>query len=260
MRGESVWRGVFRGTAALATMAFAPAALADIRLEAGKTEILIGAHAPKAVAFAADEMRDFLGQVLGAPIPVVNAPTEGKVAIVLGSNDWSVAAGIDTAALKRDAFVTKASGRRIYIAGRDDPTADIRQGLSGKYNLPNFERATAFGVYAFLEDVAGCRFFFPGEFGTVVPRAKSLTVPEGERTTAPVFTVRDPYLRFHNAARPGETAEMSKAERHAMRLRQNSIDWLRLRFQTERIPCCHGQNGFFYTEIGRASCRERVLW
>ena len=208
------------------------------------------------VAFAADELRDFLGQVLGAPIPVVNAPTEGKVSIVLGSNDWSVAAGIDTAALKRDAFVTKASGRRIYIAGRDDPTADLRQGLSGKRNLPNFERATAFGVYAFLEDVAGCRFYFPGEFGTVVPRAKALTVPEGERTTAPAFTVRDPYLRFAKAARPGETAEMSEAERQVLRNRQNSIDWLRLRFQTERIPCCHGQNGFFYTERFRETHRR----
>ncbi len=256
MKSESVWRGVFCGTAALAMLAVAPAASADIRLEADGTEILIDAHAPKTVAFAADELRDFLGQVLGAPIPVVNAPTEGKVSIVLGSNDWSVAAGIDTAALKRDAFVTKASGGRIYIAGRDDPTADLRQGLSGKYNLPNFERATAFGVYAFLEDVAGCRFFFPGEFGTVVPRAKALTVPEGERTTAPAFTVRDPYLRFHKAARPGETAEMSNVERQAIRFRQNSIDWLRLRFQTERIPCCHGQNGFFYTERFRETHPE----
>ena len=243
---------------AVAAVGLASAGLAgsDVEIRGDSVEILIDAHAPKTVETAASEMCAFLGRVLCAKIPVVNAPTDGKVSIVLGSNDWSVAAGIDTSSLKRDAFVTKVEGRRIYIAGRDDPKADIKRGLSGKEYLPQFERATLFGVYAFLEDVAGCRFFFPGEFGTVVPRSKRLVVSEGEKTTAPVFTVRDPYLHFAKAARPGETAEMTDEERNAMRRRQVGLDWLRMRLQTERIPCCHGQNGFMYTDRFRETHPE----
>ena len=74
-------------------------------------------------AFAAQELSDFLGQVFGAKVPVVNAPSEGKVSLVLGSNDWSRAVGIDTAALARDEFVIRVVGGKIYIAGRDAPGA-----------------------------------------------------------------------------------------------------------------------------------------
>ena len=179
-----------------------------VMLTAEDADVVIDAKAPKTVQFAACEATNFLSRVFGAPVPVVNAPSDGKVAIILGSNDWSVAGGIDTDALKRDAFVVKVSGRRIFIAGRDDPKADIGRAMSAGAAVSNAERATLFGVYQFLEDYAGCRFFFPGEFGTVVPKARSLSVPEGERTVAPVFTVRDPYVRYSKAARPGETHEL----------------------------------------------------
>jgi len=227
-----------------------------VRLTAEGTELLVAKDAPKSVTFAAREMQEFLGRVLGAVIPVVNAPTDGKVSIVLGSNDWSVAAGIDTAALKRDAFVTKTVPGRIYIAGRDDPAADIDKMMSGTGDVASHEHATVFGVYAFLEDVAGCRFFFPGELGTIVPRSKFLEAPLGEKTTSPVFTVRNPYIRNSWVKRIGETPEMSADERKALRTREDTLVWLRLRLQTEGIPCCHGQNDFSYTERFRETHPE----
>ena len=227
-----------------------------VTLTPDDAEVVIDAKAPKAVQFAAHEATNFLSRVLGVSVPVVNAPSDGKASIILGSNDWSVAAGIDTVSLKRDAFVMKTSGRRIFIAGRDDPRADIARAMSVGAAVSNAERATLFGVYQFLEDVAGCRFFFPGEFGTIVPKVKSLSVPEGEKTVAPAFLVRDPYLRYAKAARPGETEEMSDKERYVFRTKQGNIDWLRLRLQTERIPCNHGQNGFFYVERFRETHPE----
>jgi len=228
----------------------------SLRLTASQTEILVAPDAPKTVAFAARELQDTLGRVFGAPVPVVSTPTASKTPIVLGSNVWSVAAGIDTAALRRDAFVIKPFRGRLYIAGRDDPGADIDRAIAGQGDVSRFEHATAFGVYAFLEDYAGCRFFFPGELGTVIPRADELLVPAGERTVAHVFTVRDPYMRYAGSARPDETPQMSEAERQAVRRRANAIDWLRLRLQTERIPCCHGQNGFAYTDRFRLTHPE----
>ena len=227
-----------------------------VTLTAEDAEVVVAADAPKTVQFAACAATNFLARVFAAPVPVVNAPSDGKVSLILGSNDWSVAAGIDTAALKRDAFVMKTSGRRIFIAGRDDPRADLARTMAAGGAVPQAERATLFGVYQFLEDYAGCRFFFPGELGTVVPKAKGLSVPEGERTVAPAFLVRDPYIRYAKAARPGETPEMSEAARAALRTHESNVDWLRLRLQTEHIPCCHGQNGFAYVERFRETHPE----
>ena len=227
-------------------------------VSAGTAEIVIAADAPKTVRFAADEMKSFLGQVLAAEIPVVTAPTDGKTSIVLGSNVWSVAAGIDTAALKRDAFVIKVEKGRVYIAGRDDPKVDLVACMAaGNDWLPrNSEHATLFGVYAFLERAAGCRFYFPGEIGTVVPRKRMINLPAGEKTIAPVFLVRNPYMCYVGAARPGEPEELDEAARVKFRARLNAQDWMRLGLQTENIPCCHGQNGFAYVERFRESHPE----
>lgn len=244
--------------AAAAAVMVAGSSAGTVSLLPGKVEVVISSEAGASVKFAAAEATNFLSRVLGAKVPLVSEPSSGAhgVSIVLGSNVWTRAAGIDTAALKRDAFVTKVEAGRVYIAGRDDPKADLTWALAGRTTVPFTERATLFGVYQFLEDVAGCRFFFPGEYGTVVPRAERLEVEKGEKTISPSFTVRDPYLYFAKAARPGETAAMSEEARKTFRARHNALDWLRLRLQTERIPCCHGQTEFMYTDRFRESHPE----
>ena len=208
----------FIAAAATAVMA-AGSSAGTVSLLPGKVEVVMSAEAGASVKFAASEATNFLSRVLGAKVPLVGEPSSGAhvVSIVLGSNVWTMAAGIDTAALKRDAFVTKVEAGRVYIAGRDDPKADLTWALAGRTPVPFTERATLFGVYQFLEDVAGCRFFFPGEYGTVVPRAERLEVEKGEKMISPSFTVRDPYLYFAKAARPGETAAMSDEAKNISR-------------------------------------------
>ena len=139
---------------------FAATASADVALSRDNAEIVaLDSEESGVVQFAAKELSSLLGQAFGAQVPVVNAPTEGKVSIVLGSNDWSRAAGIDTAALERDAFVIKVVGGKVYIAGRDAPGGASM--LKGKH-----ERATLFGVYEFLHRYVGIRMYFPGERAT----------------------------------------------------------------------------------------------
>ena len=71
-------------------------------LEPGKTEVVVAPYAPKTVLFAAEELTNFLAQALGAPVPVATAPTgEGRTPVFLGSNEWTRAAGIDTAPMPR---------------------------------------------------------------------------------------------------------------------------------------------------------------
>ena len=208
------------------------ALLLAVSLCAGGTEVVVDRAAPKTVRFAADELTNVLSRVLSSPVPVVSAPSAGKSSLILGTNRWSAAEGISLAGLGRDGFRLRVAGNRVFIAGRDDPAADLRAIIASKnhFVLQMSEHGTLYGVYEFLKRFAGVRFYFPGEAGTVVPRQPVLSVPDGEYGREPVFAVRDFY--------PGE----------ADRSFPMCEEWLRLRLQSARIPCSHGSRDFKYIE------------
>ena len=215
---------------------FAATASADVALSRDNAEIVALDSAESGVVrFAAQELSDFLGHVFGAKVPVVNAPTKGKASIVLGSNDWSRAAGIDTAALARDEFVIRvvdggpSVGGKVYIAGRDAPGGTSV--LKGKH-----ERATLFGVYEFLYRYAGVRMYFPGELGTIVPTADAVRVPAGEVRVKPSYAVRRYGPKDGTVPTAALAAAGLKNEDEFKRLNK-----LRQRLETMSIPCCHGQ-------------------
>ena len=117
---------------------------AALELTPGNLEVVVRPEAKsrdRVVWFAAEELTNFLSRALGAPVPISRRSNPAKTTIVLGSNDWSVAAGIDTAKLPRDGFVLRTKGNALYIAGADD---DVRP-LKAPSGL-HFRRATLFGV------------------------------------------------------------------------------------------------------------------
>ena len=209
---------------------------ADTRLVAGEIDVVVSAEACPVVRFAADELTNFLGRATGRQVPIVGAPRQGRTAILLGDS-----AGLDVASLPRDAFKVKVGDGRIAIAGRDDPAKDparvVKNRLGG-----GFERATLFGVYDFLEREVGCRFYFPGELGECVPELKDKALADGERTVAPCFKVR----RWYDGS-DAKWFEGGKDE-PAIRERMTRLNSLRLRMETQSIPCCHGQNAFQYVK------------
>ena len=196
-----------------------------VDVNGGSVEVVVAKDAPPVVLFAASEATNFLSRVLGTEVPLSFSPSRGRTQIVLGSNEWTRAAGIMTERLARDAFVIKASGSRIAIAGRDDPAAEPLVLNRRHERQQDYERATLFGVYDFLERYAGVRFYFPGELGTVVPRRTALEVAEGERLCAPGFT----YRRYSFSYGPKGSL---------------ALNWLRLRMETEYLQCCHGTRDF----------------
>ena len=231
---------LFRGVCSLAA-ALAPLAGPAATLLPGSVDVLIAKDAPPTVTFAAGELTNFLSQVLGVAVPLVNEPRSGRCCMILGDNRWSRAEGLSVADLPRDAFVMKSTPDRVFLLGRDDPSLnpydELEKGGKGARTMI-FERATAFAVYDFLERYADCRFFFPGELGTDIPRCAQVDVPEGTRTVAPVFTER------HYAAH----REHGESFVPGLTMRQlQSLNRIRLRFGTFRIPCCHGQRHFKYT-------------
>ena len=227
---------------AVAGIAFACVA-GDVAFTARDAEIVVAPKAPLGTQFAARELKTFLDRALGADVKVVTAFTPGKKAIVLGTNAWSLAAGIDVSAKARDTFVIKAEKDRLYIVGRDpvslDPGKVAARGRgTDQRSLARSERATAFGVYEFLERFAGCRFYFPGELGEIVPKAAEIRVPDGtliER--APVFTQRSVSLNSPMRSQTG-----TDEQKMSLQL----LNWIRLRLETDHLQCGHGLNSMDY--------------
>ena len=57
-------------------------------LTGANAEVVVAPDAPPTVRFAAAEMTNYLSRVLGHAIPIIPAPTEGRYAIILGTNAW----------------------------------------------------------------------------------------------------------------------------------------------------------------------------
>ena len=217
----------------------------EVSLSCKNAEVVIAPHAPEAVRFAACEMTNFLSRVFGRPVPVVMAPTSGKLPVFLGANAWNDAAGVTTNGLARDAFRVWISKDAVRIVGIDEPSGAAVSAKAPGTDMPvgfsETERATLFGVYEFLERYAGVRMYFPGELGEVVPRRDALQLPVTEFSRAPEFTVRNVYMQGDGAwYEPEGTDPLTKKSA------RKALSWARLRLQTEYIPCCHGQcrNGF----------------
>lgn len=206
-------------------------------LNGKNARIVVAPKAYRSTRFAAKELAELLGKVLGAKIPVASAPAAGKVNIYLGFNEWSSKAGIDPAKHHIESYTLKIGKNGIFIAGHDAkksyPEHSLKSGI-----WPNlYERATLFGVYEFLERFANCRFYFPGELGTILPKASSLALPETEIFDYPDFISRR--YSFYQGSFPGKPAS------DPARIEKN-IASMRYRVATTYVPCCHGLSRLGY--------------
>lgn len=162
--------------------------------------------APNPVIFAAEELKAHLDAMTGADFPIVESVPEAGAAIILGDCPAAREAGIDVRAIARDGYVVRVRGDRIFILGPDDhsdrsailfdvktpfPRDASRYVMEDELGAPawDFERGTLYGSYRFLEEL-GCRWFFPGDKGSVIPEAPDLAFKTVELREEPVFALR----------------------------------------------------------------------
>jgi len=133
--------------------------------------------------YAAQELRKYIEKATGAKLPILKAsqaPAEGAL-ILVGRSALTEKLGVSGANLKSEGFRIATRDNCVAIVGEIAPEDHLQAG---------HDRGTLWGVYEFLEQFVGVRWYFGGELGTVIPKRKSLVVPSTELTKAPYYAKR----------------------------------------------------------------------
>ena len=122
-----------------------------------------GASAPEALA--AKELARYVGLISQAELGIVEKALPGQRVIRIECGDGDL-----------DGFHLSVAPGRIFIKGHTP-------------------RGALYGVYQLLEDM-GCRWFYIGELGEVVPSATDIYLPCGERTQSASFRERSVLVAY----------------------------------------------------------------
>ena len=147
--------------------------------------ILTATDTTHSASLAATELQHFIQLMSGAELPIyvgedaVPESQRNRPRLLVGRSpavkDLGVTlpSGHDLEAT-REGFVLRTIGKDVVIAGNEDA----------------HYRGTEYAVYELLEQL-GCRWFFPGEFGQVIPQQKTISIPQLDIQQTPSFVVRN---------------------------------------------------------------------
>jgi len=136
-----------------------------------RARIVVAPEASPPVIHAATELAHFLREITGGEFKQT-AHREGQgVHLLVGPGAAGLAdAEFSTDGLGTDDFVLRSTGNDLILAGGEP-------------------RGTLYAVYAFLEDVLGCRWYTPQ--ASVIPRAPTLEIEPLDMIQRPSFEYRE---------------------------------------------------------------------
>ncbi len=149
--------------------------------------VLVTADNPSRVAaYAAEEMVIHVEKATGVALRVmVESEVPGDYVlsrIYIGETRAAERQGIDAASMPPDAYLLRTADRDLYVVGREEEGQLF--GLSDR-------RGTLYGVYELLERYVGVRWLWPGNLGTFVPQAETVSISGNlDEITEPVFQFR----------------------------------------------------------------------
>ncbi|HIB88288.1 TPA: DUF4838 domain-containing protein [Candidatus Poribacteria bacterium] len=153
--------------------------------------VLVEQHKPQTTIVVANEpseqaeeaaciLQDYIEKISDARVEIKKESEDvsGNTILVghsqmVKDSSIEVPSGV-TFQLNEEGFVIKIVGNSLILAGNED----------GEY------RGTVYAVYTFLEEL-GCRWFFPGEFGEVIPEMDTISINAMDRTERPSFRIRN---------------------------------------------------------------------
>jgi hypothetical protein len=174
----------FTAYAALITGLFfsaAPLSALTIVRNGRPSSVIVISDTPSASAKkAALTLREYLAKMSGARLEIKNEKDAGSgTRILVGRMKTVQSLGVTvpsgfTKEMNEEGMVIKTAGGCLVLAGNED----------WQY------RGTEIAVNRFLESL-GCRWFFPGAYGEVVPPRKTVEVGEIDRIERPSFRFRN---------------------------------------------------------------------
>jgi hypothetical protein len=142
--------------------------------------IVLGTEASVQARKAAEILQDYVERISGATLPIRGEDESNSgPQIFVGHSEAVRTLGIDVPAgvtyeMNEEGFVIQSVSGNLVLAGNED----------WDY------RGTTYAVFELLERL-GCRWFFPGTFGEVIPSSKNLSVPELNLLERPDFRFRN---------------------------------------------------------------------
>jgi len=180
------------------------------------------------VQSAAEELQLHVRLITGAALPMVAASREPQGNLILLGAEAAGRAGV-TFGSEPNAWVIRRQKDRLYLAGDDS-----RGPVMMTQTINNYvRRGTLFAVYDLLEKHLGVRWLWPGELGTVTPKAASLSLPDCDAQGKPAFL----FSRFRDSTvcdhfeKPGAWSSVQSAHRF---FREQARWLIRHRFS---MPC-----------------------
>lgn len=200
-------------------------AMTAVRANAQSNIVLVAQGKPQATIVTADNptpqatqaaevLRQYIEKITGAKLDICKESDQVSGSrVIVGHSKAVRALGVNapsgfTNAMNEEGFVVKTVGKDLVLAGNED----------WQYS------GTLYAVYDLLGSL-GCRWFFPGEFGEVVPRMDSLTVPATDRVERPDFRFRNIWYSGWMPVTPADSAAMSE---WMLRNKLNSLSGLSL--------------------------------
>ncbi len=172
-----------------------------VRDKSPVSAIVLAAEPTTSAREAAKLLQQTLAALSGAEIPILSeeaveekngryaskeAPdSPWETAILVGTTRFSK--GPDPGSLPSEGFIHRAGDGVISITGRDSKQNGLE--LYG----------TLYGAMDFLEQQFGVRWLWPGESGTILPKADNLTARPLEISDAPLLALR----KLRNLTAPG---------------------------------------------------------
>ncbi|MCC6446267.1 MAG: DUF4838 domain-containing protein [Armatimonadetes bacterium] len=148
---------------------------------------------------AAQVLQEYIERISGAKLAVVSEKEAAPGSrIFIGQSDAVRAMGLKapsgfTREMNEEGFILKTVGSDLVMAGNED----------------RHYRGTIYAVYDFL-DRLGCRWFFPGEYGEVVPKKATLSVGRLDVESRPSFRFRNIWYSGWMPAGPEDQAKLAK--------------------------------------------------
>lgn len=170
-----------------------------------KACIITGRSPSDAAKGAAAELAAYLKRLTGAELPVLEQAADRKTTrILVGYDAARHEAG--RLKLKLPSGQTHLFAEEAYLIYADSEMMMLVGNETEPYE------GTWYAVYDYLETL-GCRWYFPGEFGEVVPQLRTITVPQQKRLVKPDLRVRDTWYSGHLAVHGEQSAEFSTWKR-----------------------------------------------